>query len=1083
MFNVKGFFMGYNYPVSKSSSSARLVKTLCLATGLTLFTPLIIQAEVNAERAVTTNAEMQAGSKRSKVIGAVVDSKTGEPLTGANVVVKGSTPVRGAVTDIDGKFELSVSSSEVLVVSYAGYTSKEIKVGQQKVINITLAEDAKALGEVVVAAFGTGQKKETVTGSIQTIRPSDLKVPTANLSTAFAGRLSGVVAYQRSGEPGSNAANFYVRGISTMSGAINPLIILDGVEVSQGDLNALDPEVIESFSVLKDATASAMYGTRGANGVLIIKTKSGADLDKPIIGVRLETYMNTPVGLPKMVSAERYMRMFNEAISNQAVTDAPYSEQFIQGVVNGTDPYLYPNVDWYNEIFKSTTFNQRANFNVRGGTSKITYFMNVNAVHQTGMLRGRSKDFFSFDNNIDHMTYSFQNNVDFNLSRTAKIGLNLNVKLDDNKGPVTAEDGGGGIANMFGAVMQNNPVDAPIMWPSNGDEWIHWGNATTGSTPITNPMAMATSGYYNRFSSTLVANLTYDQKLDFITKGLTFKGLFSFKNWASTTTTRYQGWNSYTFLRTSLDSEGNTVYEQTTPGSPTKPVLNSRAGRVGDRRMYIQGYFDYNRTFGDHGISAMVLYNQDELSDSGLASGNLISTLPRRKMGFAARVSYDYAHRYMVEVNAGYNGSENFAKGKRWGLFPSIAVGWNVSQEKFWKPLSSVVDNFKIRASYGLVGNDQIGGARFAYMPVVNLGNSAAYTTGFGDQKNTNWAGPTYTRYENNDLTWEVGAKLNVGLDMRLFNSLNITLDGFQEIRSNIFQQKGTVPNSFGTAGTAIYGNFAKVKNWGLDAAVDYGKQFNKDFSMQFRGTFTYARNKVLEYDEAPGLRPALRQVGRSLYTHFGYIANGLYIDQADIANNPKSTLNNIAVAAGDIKYVDQPGLDGEYDGQIDADDRVQLGYPTVPQIVYGFGPTMQYKNWDFSFFFQGQARVSLMMSGFHPFGTQERRSVLSWIADDYWSKDNQNVNAAYPRLTKYDNAQNNQTSSYWLRSAAFLKLKNIEVGYTYKNARLYLSATNIFTISPFKHWDPEMGGGSGLSYPLQRTYNLGLNITFNNNR
>lgn len=1080
MFNVKGFFMGYNYPVSKSSSRAGLVKTLCLATGLTLFTPQIIHAEVNAERAVTTSAEMQAGSKRSKVIGAVVDSKTGEPLTGANVVVKGSTPVRGAVTDIDGKFELPVSASDVLVVSYAGYTSKEIKVGQQKVLNITLSEDAKALGEVVVAAFGTGQKKETVTGSIQTIRPSDLKVPAANLSTAFAGRLSGVVAYQRSGEPGSNGANFYVRGISTMSGAINPLIILDGVEISQGDLNALDPEVIESFSVLKDATASAMYGTRGANGVLILKTKSGADLDKPIIGVRLEAYVNTPVGLPKMVSAEKYMRMFNEAISNQATTDAPYSEEFIQGVLTGKDPYLYPNVDWYKELFKEATFNQRANFNVRGGTSKITYFMNVNAVHETGMLRGRSKDFFSFDNNIDAKTYAFQNNVDFNLSPSSKIGLNLNVQLNDNSGPVTAADGGGGIGNMFNAVMQNNAVDAPIMWPSNGDEWIHWGNATTGSTPITNPLALATSGYYNQFASTLVANLTYEQKLDFITKGLSFKGLFSFKNWARTRTTRFQSWNTYKYRATEMDTEGNTVYQQTPSGSPTKPVLNSKASRTGDRRMYIQGYFDYNRSFGDHNVSAMLLYNQDELADSGLASDNLISTLPRRKMGFAARLSYDYAHRYMVEVNAGYNGSENFAKGHRWGLFPSVAVGWNLSQENFWKPLRSVVDNFKVRASYGLVGNDQIGGDRFAYMAIVRLGATPGYTTGFGDQKNSGWTGPTYSRYENNDLTWEIGAKLNLGLDMRLFNSLNVTVDAFQEIRSNIFQTKGTVPNSFGTAGTTIYGNFAKVKNWGLDASLDYGKQFTKDFSMQFRGTFTYAKNVVLEYDEAPGLRPALRQVGRSLYTNLGYVADGLYIDQNDIANSPTSTLNNIAVAPGDIKFIDQPDRDGNYDGKIDAEDRVELGYPTVPQIVYGFGPTMQYKNWDFSFFFQGQARVSLMMSGFHPFGTQERRSVLSWIADDYWSKDNQNVNAAYPRLTKYSNDHNAQTSSYWLRSAAFLKLKNLEVGYTYKNARLYFSATNLFTLSPFKHWDPEMGGGAGMSYPLQRTYNLGLNITFN---
>lgn len=1059
-----------------------LRRTLCVGLLATLAAPVSLWANTTgdktAEQLPTTS--MQQDSKRRQVIGAITDGKTGEPIIGANVVIK-TERTRGAATDIDGKFRIQAARGETLVISAMGYATKEITLGAQTVLEVTLAEDAKMLGDVVVTAFGTGQKKETVTGSIQTVRPSDLKVPTTTLSSAFAGRLSGVVAYQRSGEPGSNGSNFYVRGISTMSGAINPLIILDGVEVSQGDLNALDPEVIESFSVLKDATASAMYGTRGANGVLIIKTKSGADLDKPIIGVRLEAFFNKPVGIPKMVDPIRYMRMFNEAISNSATTDAPYSEDFINGVATGKDPYQYPNVDWYKELFRETTFNQRANFNIRGGTSKVTYFMNVNAAHETGMLRGRSKDFFSFDNNLDIWKYAFQNNIDFHISKTAKIGLNLNVQLNDDRGPVAAADGTGGIGNMFNAVMQNNPVDAPIYYPSNGDEWVHWADATTGSTPIVNPLALATAGYKNSFASTVVANITYDQKLDFITKGLSFKGLFSFKNWSKTTNSRYQGWNTYKLLGTETDAEGNLIYKQQGPGTPSRPVLNSKSSRAGDRRMYIQGYFDYNRSFGDHNVSAMLLYNQDEYNNSVINNDDLIASLPKRKMGFATRVSYDYAHKYMLEVNAGYNGSENFAEGHRWGLFPSIAVGWNVSQEKFWEPFKKVVNNLKLRASYGLVGNDQIGGDRFVYMATVALGNSPGYTTGFGDQKNNDWKGPTYSRYENLDLTWEVGAKTNFGVDMKLFDLVNLNVDLFQEVRSNIFQQKGTVPNSFGTAGTRIYGNYAKVKNWGLDGAVDFGKQFTKDFSMQFRGTFTYARNRVLEYDEAPGLRPALRQVGRSLYTNFGYVTDGLYIDQADVANSPTSTIGNIAISAGDIKYVDQPDANGEYDGQITADDRVQLGYSTVPEIVYGFGPTMKYKNIDFSFFFQGQARSSLMISSVAPFGTQERRNVLSWIADDYWSKDNQNPNAQFPRLTKYDNSHNTAASSYWLRSAAFLKLRNVEIGYTYKNARLYFSATNLLTIAPFKLWDPEMGGGRGMSYPLQRTFNIGLNIIFNN--
>ncbi len=1035
---------------------------------------------ITSPKKAGTNAKQQS-SHRSKVIGAVVDAVTGDPLTGASVLVKNATPPYGVTADVDGKFELSVSPDDVLVVSFIGYLSQEVKIGNRKILSISLSEDATALGEVVVTAFNMGQKKATMTGSIQTLRPSDLKVPATNLSTAFAGRLSGVIAYQRSGEPGSNGADFFVRGVSTMSGATNPLIILDGVEVNKADLDALDPEVIEGFSVLKDATASAMYGTRGANGVLIIKTKSGANLDKPVISVRVEGYVNKPINVPQVVSPVMFMRMFNEAVTNQGTDALLYSEDKINGTLKGLDPYLYPNVDWYEELFNRSTFNQKANFNVRGGTSKITYFMNVNAVHETGMLKGRSKDFFSFDNNINYMKYAFQNNIDFNLSKTAKIGLNLNVQLNSLHGPITASDGGGGVGNIFNAIMQNNAVDFPILYPQGGDPWYHWGGTRIGSTPIENPMVVATAGYKDMFESTVVSILNYEQKLDFITKGLGFKALFSFKNWNRTTNFRFQGGNRYVLEGTETDAEGNTVYIQTPlDGNPSKPSLNAGSGVAGDRSYYFQSYFDYNRSFGNHNVSAMLLYNMSEYNNNVIGNNNLIGSLPKRKLGFAGRITYDYANRYLFEVNAGYNGSENFAKGHRFGFFPSVSAGWNVSEEKFWTPLKSIVSNFKIRASYGLVGNDQIGGERFIYMGIVSLNNTPGYITGYDDARTGERKGPTYSRLQNDNITWEIGRKYNVGVDLQFFNSLNLTIDAFKEIRSDIFQQKQSIPNSFGTADTKIFGNYAKVKNWGIDASVDYGKQVTKDFSLQFRGTFTFARNRVLEYDEAPGLRPALRQVGRRLNTYMGYVADGLYIDEADIANNPTSTLGNITIAPGDIKYVDQPDADGKYDGKITSDDRIEIGHPHVPEIVYGFGPSMKYKNIDLSFFFQGQANVSLMMSGFHPFGTQERRNVLQWIADDYWSKDNQNNRARYPRLTHHYNDNNRQESTYWLRNAAFLKLKNLEVGYTYKGMRVYASVTNLFTLSGFKLWDPELGGGSGMKYPLQRTFNVGVQVRFN---
>ena len=982
----------------------------------------------------------------------------------------------GTTTDVDGRFEIRASKGATLEVSYLGYTSKKIKVTDVKVLTITLSDQAQMLEGAVITAFGTAQKKETVTGSIQTVRPTDLKVPATSLSTAFAGRLSGVIAYQRSGEPGNNGANFFVRGVSTMSGATSPLIVMDGVEISQGDLNAIDPEIIESFSVLKDATATAMYGTRGANGVLIIKTKSGADLDRPVIGVRVESWVNTPTKVPKTVDGVTFMRMYNEAVRNQMSGDLLYSDDKINGTMQGLNPYVYPNVDWYNELFKSATWNQRANFNVRGGTSKITYFMNINASHETSMLKDVSSKYFSYDNATSYMKYAFQNNVDFNISKNSKLSLHLNVQLTNMHGMLTNKKGDG-IEDVFKAIMGTNPVDFPITYPKQGEEWYRWGGLLAGNYNPVNPVAEASAGYRDDFSSTVVANINFDQKLDFITKGLSFKTLFSFKNWTLNNKYRVQRYNRYQLTDYAANPSADGGYDFTTKpiANPEKYILENHFYTKGDRRYYFQTYLDYNRAFGDHTLSGMLLFNIDEYNLN--VNSDLLSSLPKRRMGLAARLSYDYKYRYMVEVNAGYNGSESFAKGHRWGFFPSISLGWNVSEEPFFEPLKNTVKQLKLRASYGLVGNDQVKDQRFAYQAIVELGKTEGFTSGYGSQTRER-KGPVFKRFENNNLTWEVGHKLNVGFDLNVMD-IKLTVDAFREIRSNIFQQKGSIPNYFGTASTVIYGNLAKVKNWGIDLAADYGKNITKDLSVEFRGTFTFARNKVLEYDEAADTRPALRQVGRSLNTYMGYVANGLYIDDADIANSAKSTIGNIAIAPGDVKYVDQPDQNGEYDNKIDANDRVQLGYPHVPEIIYGFGPSISYKKWDFSFFFQGQANVSLMMKDFEPFGTQSKKNVLQWIADDYWGKDNQNPNARYPRLTKYNNHNNMQESTYWLRNAAFLRLKSLEVGYKFKFGRVYASATNLANFSAFKLWDPEMGDGAGMSYPLQRTFNIGLQLTF----
>lgn len=999
----------------------------------------------------------------------VVKDATGEPVIGASVVVKGTT--NGTITDFDGNFELkNVTKGATIEISFIGYATQQIKFNGKE-LNVIMQEDSEQLDEVVITAFGTAQKKESIVGSIQTVRPSDLKVPSSNLSNSFAGRMSGVVAYQRSGQPGSNSSDFYIRGISTLSGITSPLIVIDGVEASSADLNALDPEVIDGFSILKDATATAMYGTRGANGVMIVTTKSGADTEKPIIGFRLEGNIATPTDTPSFVDAVTYMNMYNEANTNQFGNAAPglFTQDQITNTINGTNPYIYPNVDWYGELFKDLTFNQKANFNIRGGTKKLDYFMNVAVNHETGMLKNRTKDFgMSYDNDIDYRRYAFQNNLNFHMSKSSTISLHLNVMLSDLDGP--SND----ISSIYNAVMYANPVDYPVTFPSE-DPWVHWGIYSGGNSGgVSNPMAVATNGYKNTFESTVLANLDFEQKLDFITKGLRFKAMVSFKNWSQTLTNRYQGYNSYfiqSYDPTTLD------FTQAALGTPDKPVLTTTGGTGGDRRIYFQTFVDYNRRFDKHNVGAMVLYNLDQYNVNVIS--DLYSALPKRKVGLAFRASYDYDGKYMFEFNAGYNGSENFAEGHRFGFFPSVALGYNISREKFFEPLSDVITNLKLRGSYGLVGNDQIGGERFIYLADVTLQNqSYGFTTGYGNNKVT-YYGPSYNRYQNNDITWEVGKKLNVGFDLQLFRDVNIVFDAFKEIRSDIFQQKLSIPNYLGTANSKIYGNLAKVKSWGWDTSIDYGKQINKDLSVQFKGTFTYARNVVLEYDEAPGTRPAMSRIGKPVNTIWGYVSNGLYIDEADIANSATSTIGNIAIAPGDIKYVDQPDKDGNYDGKITSDDQVAMGYPTVPEIVYGFGPSIQYKNWDFSFFLQGVARTSFVMSGFHPFGTQYNRNILSWIADDYWSASNQNPKAAYPRLTEYENNHNSASSDYWLRDGSFLKLKNAEIGYSYKNMRFYVSGTNLLTFSKFDHWDPEMGGGSGLKYPTQRVVNFGFQMTF----
>ena len=1013
----------------------------------------------------------QSVSQKKRLLQGLVKDEQGNPIIGASIQLKNTGT--GVITDLDGLFQIQVTDkNSVIVISYIGYVTQEISVGDRSSITVQLKEDTKSLEEVVVTAFGATQKKETMVGSIQQVRPAELKVPSSSLSTSFAGRMAGVIAIQRSGQPGADGADFWIRGKSTFGDATGVLIVLDGVEISSSDLNALDPEVIESFSILKDATATAMYGTRGANGVMIVTTKSGQDLLKPIINFRLETSMSQLTSVPEMVGGVDYMKLYNEALTTRGITTGLYDDTKIRATEQGLNPLVYPNVDWYNEMFNKNAFAQRFNFNIRGGKKAVTYFMSASVKHDAGNLKSLSKDYFSYNNNINVMRYDFVNNLSIKATNTTKISLGLNVSLRDWKGPSAGVDG------IFSMSREASPVDFPIVYPARNDKEIYtlWGGMSGGiyNNGYRNPVAEYVVGYKKQFASTVNANIRLDQDLKMVTKGLKLHVLASFKNWSKTETTRKAGYNQFEIDQY---NEATGEYTLSRVGNEQKTALNTEGAATGDRRIFIQAYLDYKRKFGVHDVNAMLLYNQDQLDNN--KPDNLLSSLPRRKQGIAARLSYAYDDRYLAEVNFGYNGSENFAKNNRFGFFPSIALGYNISQEKFWEPISNVISHFKLRGSYGLVGNDGIN-ERYAYLEDIVLSSDKwKYTTGVN--QNVNLQGPVWNRYYNPNLTWEVGKKLNVGFDMQLFHQVNLNFDVFKEIRSKIYMQKvNTLPDFIGTGETKIYENSGKMKNVGFDIALDYNKQITKDFFLSFKGTLTYAHNTILERDEPPfQLYPNLSSVGYSRGQHLVYVADGLFRDQADVDSHAEQTLGYIP-QPGDIKYVDQPDANGNCDGIINTNDRVYMGYPEDPEIVYGFGPSFRYKKFDFSFFFQGAARVSIMMNGIHPFGAEGTRNVLQFIADDYWSETNQNIYAEYPRLSKRDNENNTKASTYWQRNGAFLKLKNLEVGFNHKFFRVYLRGSNLLTFSPFKYWDPEMGSGSGLSYPTQRVFNVGVQFSIN---
>jgi TonB-linked SusC/RagA family outer membrane protein len=1057
-------------------SMEAILKELSSITGL--------ECNISDRQVIVTKSRVQQQNDNQVTATGQVLDENGAGIPGANIRVKGQ-PTIGTVSDASGNFALTVPRGSVLIVSFVGYLPVETAVGAGK-LTIRLVPDPQELEEIVIVGFGK-QKKASVVGAIQSINPGELRVPSSTLSSAFAGKLSGVVSVQRSGEPGADGASFWIRGISTFGGGSTPLIFIDGVEVSTGDLNALPPEVIENFSILKDAAATALYGSRGASGVMLVTTRQGRSMERAKINIRVEGQRAQPTKMIDLADGVTYMRLFNEAVLTRSpgtpLANLPFTQSKIEHTAAGADPLIYPNVDWQKVLFRKASYNQTVNLNVTGGGSKVTYFLNATFNNDNGMLRSDPQN--KFDNNIQQQRYSLQGNIVADLTPSTKVAVRLNAQVLNYTGSRLST------ADLYSELFTSTGVLFPAYYPDMDGDRIRFGNKYGGPHPMDgnvplyhNPYAEMVSGYSERGTNTSIASFDIVQDLAALTPGLAIKGLVSFKNWASTTITRRFQPTYYQVDPTQLAANPDLVYSPDVLSANLNPggnVLTTTPSSTGDRLMNLQFSADYARAFGVHDVSGSVVYLQRDYHNN--APGNFRDALPTRYQGISGRVTYGYDGRYLAELNVGYTGSENFESGRRFGLFPAIALGYNISREAFWAPIQDIVTNLKIRGSYGIVGNSDISGSRFPYLTEVNLAGRS-FQFGAWDSRGTSRSGATITKFGASGAHWEEGRKLNVGFDLELYRALSITADIYRENRDDIFMQYRTIPTESGIVGNIPYANIGKVKNEGFDASVNYNKAFlNNELVVSLRGTFTYAKNTLIDRDEPPYDEYNKHQsdIGKPLNRYKGYVANGLYsvedFDQDASGNYTlKSTFpaSDYNVQPGDIKY-----LDLNQDNHLDGNDQTQLGNPTVPQIVYGFGLSASYKGFDASIFFQGVGNTSLMMQNIHPFGTQYTQ-LFQFIADDYWSESNPNPNAAYPRFASGVADHNNfQNSSYWLRDASFLRLKDAEVGYTRAFARVYLAGRNLLTFSKFKNWDPEIGGGRGLSYPPLQTVSLGFQLTF----
>ncbi|MFJ1441333.1 SusC/RagA family TonB-linked outer membrane protein [Capnocytophaga canimorsus] len=1010
---------------------------------------------------------IEDAQQQKTITGTVIDEQ-GQPLPGVSIIVKGKQG-KGTSTDFDGKYAISVLPTDRLVFSYIGFAQQEVLVGGKAIINVTLSEDTQQLDDVVVVGHGT-QKKIAVSGAVSTVKGADIKMPASNLTSVLAGQMPGIISETSNGEPGS-VSQFYIRGIGTFGGRLTPLIILDDAEIQIGDLNSIPPETVESFSILKDASATAIYGSRGANGVMIIKTKSGNKNERTRIGVTYEQSFNVPTMFPKFVDGATWMELYNEASTTRRPYETPrYSQQVIDATRSGINPYMYPDVDWEKVLFKKMALSHRANINMQGGGDKTTYYMSIQANHDTGLLNTAKA--YSWDNNIDIWKYNFQNNISYSLAEGTDIELRMNAQLWFKQGMnKNAHD-------IFGKILVNhNPISFPVMYPAQpGDRHIRFGNSVlTGANLRGNPYAEMLSTYKEQRENIANTTLKLRQDLDFITKGLTGTVLVSFKNYSANSYTRSVDPFYYRIKDGSYDPATQEYELERLGTSGTEYISQSGLGQAGDQTFAVQASLNYDRKFAeDHHLGGMFLYHQREFK---------YQVLPERNQGLSARLTYNYKHKYLAEINAGYTGTERLASGSRFEFFPAASLGWVVSEENFFKPISDVVSFLKVRASYGLIGNDGTGkadgAAHFLYIDTANLNpaDNAGYGYTTGEGLGFWKKGPMVTQWAVQNARWEKASKFNVGVDLRLFDDVNIVADYFYDKRYDILMKRRSWPNLLGFGDAIPWANVGKVDNWGYEVSINWNRQITDNLNLGLRANFTHTQNKIVNRDNPQYRYPWLADTGYPLSYTFGYIAEGLFKSQEEIDNSPSQIGLGSNPRPGDIKYRDITG-----DGVIDQSDRTMISeYGTTPRIQYGIGATLVYKKFDFNIFFSGSAKRTIMTNTLDPFSTASQNydnNVFRHIADNRWTEANPNPNATYPRLgvLESDVANNKPSSTYWMRDGSFTRLKMIEIGYKFKHGRIYAVGNNLAVFSDFKQWDPEL---SWNAYPLQKVYSMGVQFNF----